>query len=448
MRNLPLRQIAAYLGIACENESQILGYQIDSRQLQRGELFFALKGERTDGHRHLAEVKARGGVAAVVSKDYTGPDEGLILLPVAEVLESLQMLARLLMADRKVQIVGITGSVGKTTTKDFTAALLSQKYKVGKPLSSFNTQSTFPLTLLNLQGDEEILVLELGMSYPGDIAKLTEIVAPDIGVLTKVALAHAANFPGGVEEIAHYKADIFAHPRTKIAVFDQAFTQFKGELERLADRKKVSFSLEERSADYFLSELEGKFAVDERGVRAHRFDLPFRQPHILHNLLAAFCVCRLFKMDWDQIYQGVSTLKMPKMRFECFEQEGVTFVNDAYNANPESMRAALNCFPEPKEGGKRIAILGSMKELGSFSEQAHREIGRHAQRYADYLLAFGEEAATLAEAFQEVKKPAEHFVDRQHLVQRLKELMSPGDVVLVKGSRSLQMEQLFELLPR
>lgn len=446
MRNLPLRQIAALLGVSLDGDVQVLGYQIDSRKVREGDLFFALKGEQTDGHFYLEQVKEQGAVAAVVAREYAGPDHGLLLLRVEDVLFSLQELARLLMADRQVQVIGITGSVGKTTTKDFLATLLSQTYKVGKPLRSFNTKVTFPLTLLNLQGDEEILVLEMGMSEPGDIARLNAILAPDIGVLTKIAPAHVEFFPGGLEEIAYYKAEIFADARTKIGVFDQDFTHFEKAQERLQDKKKVSFSLTDRSADYFLSEQEGKFLIDEKGVRAFCFDPPFKQTHILHNLLAAIAVCRLLKMPWEVIEKGMNDLQLPQMRFEQFEKEGILFVNDAYNANPASMRAALQHFPQPKEGGKRIAVLGSMKELGPLSEEAHQEMGRYAQKVVDHLLTFGPEAVGLSEAFQEVKKPAEHFQDPKILVQRLKDLMSPGDVVLVKGSRSLKMEQIFTLL--
>lgn len=438
MKNLSLQAISNHLGLDLPQDFQITGYQIDSRLIQPGDLFFALEGEKTDGHFHLAEVKARGAVAAVVSKSYSGPDFGLTLLRLDDVLASLQELARYSLSLKQPQIVGITGSVGKTTTKDFAATLLEGKYKVFKTPSSFNTKRTFPLTLLN-RSDEEVLVLEFGMSEPGDIGRLMQMAAPDIAVLTKVALAHVAYFPGGLEEIAKGKKEIFSHPKTRTAIFPHGYA-----VETQAE--KLNFSLEERSADYFLSFAEGKFHLDERGVRAYQFDPPFRQSHVLHNFLAAVAVARQMKMEWDEINRQVPLLKLPKMRFEMFEKEGIQFINDAYNANPESMRAALSNLPQPKEEGKRIAVLGTMKELGPFSEESHREIGQFAQRFADHLLVLGEEALPLCEAFSEVKKPAEHFVNLANLSSRLKELMRPGDVVLVKGSRSMQLEKLFDLL--
>ncbi|OGN65355.1 MAG: hypothetical protein A3E80_00215 [Chlamydiae bacterium RIFCSPHIGHO2_12_FULL_49_9] len=444
MRNIPIRLIAQKIGLVLEEETFVSGYRIDSRRILPGELFFALKGEKVDGHAFLGSVKEKGGVAAIVSKEYRGSDCGLILLRVESVEESLQSLARSFLEESKTKVIGVTGSVGKTTTKDFIATLLGKKFKTAKSFASYNTKLTLPMTILNLEGNEEALVLEMGMSEPGDIKRLVEIAPPDIAVLTKVALAHTAFFPGGIEEIAKGKAEVFSHPKTRFAVAAYPFFQEFGECGISAE--KVSFSLDERSADYFLGFGEGKWMVDEKGIRAYQFDLPFSQPFALHNFLAAVAVARLMKMEWDEINQRVLELKLPEMRFEIFENGGVTFINDAYNANPESMRAALSSLPEPASGGKRIAVLATMKELGSFSEREHLEVGRFAQKYADQLLVLGEEAAGFCEGFQEVKKPAERFLDHKRLSERLKEMMSPGDVVLVKGSRSMQMEKLFEFL--
>lgn len=441
MRNVPIQRIAQGLNAPCELDLQITGYQIDSRLIGPGELFFALKGQKVDGHSYLAEVRSKGAVAAVVSSEYEGPDFGLVLFKVADVVQSLQKLASFMMEECRAQIIGITGSLGKTTTKEFIATLLEKKFKVGKTHLNYNTKLTYPITLLNRRGDEDVLVVELGMTEPGDIGRLVQIAAPDLAVLTKVAHVHASFFPGGLSEIAKNKAEIFSHPRTKQAVFDHSLHKY-GILEGIQG-EKVSFSLEERTADYFLSK---EFFVDERGVRAYQFDPPFKQAHVLHNLLAAVSVARLMKMEWDEINAQMGELKLPKMRFEQFEKEGISFINDAYNANPDSMKAALSHIPEPGEGGKRIAVLGMMVDMGTESESIHRDVGRFAQKYVDHLLVLGEGAAPLFEGFQEAKKPAELYFDFEGLADRLKTLMAPGDVVLVKASRSVQMETLFNLL--
>jgi UDP-N-acetylmuramoyl-tripeptide--D-alanyl-D-alanine ligase len=442
MRNTPIPIIAQVLGLNCESEALVSGYQIDSRMVGPGELFFALKGAKVDGHTFLAEVKEKGAVAAVVSKDYTGPDFGLVLLLVEDVVASLQQLARHFMASCKALIVGITGSLGKTSTKDFIATLLEGKYKVGKTYLNYNTKLTYPITLLNRKGDEEILVVELGMTEPGDIGRLLEIAAPDIAVLTKIAMVHAAFFPRGLLDISKWKAEIFSHPKTKKCIFTQDLYNYPEAIAAIHG-EKLSFSLEDRTADYFLSP---ELFVDERGVRAYQFDPPYKQLHVLHNFLAAISVARALKIEWDEINAQVAKLKLPKMRFEQYEKDGIVFINDAYNANPDSMKAALSHLPEPKEGGKRIAVLGMMVDMGPDSETIHRDVGRFAQKYIDHLLVIGKEATPVIEAFQEVRKPAEQYFDFSQLADRLKSLMSPGDVVLVKASRCVQMEKLFNLL--
>ncbi len=445
MRNMPLCQIAYELGVACPMNAQVTGYQIDSRYIELGELFFALRGEKTDGHQFLAEIREKGALGAVVDKGYRGPDYGLCLLPVSDVFGALQTLARKDLEESEARVVGITGSVGKTTTKDFTAELLKGKYKVGKTPGSYNTKLTLPLSILNREGGEEVFVLEMGMSEPGDIGRLLQVAQPEVAVVTKVALAHAAYFPGGLEEIAQGKAEIFSSPKLRAAIYYQKLSEYPSFAN--APGKRSVFSLEDRAADYFLSFLDGRYVLDERGVRAYQFDLPFSESHLLHNFLAAASAARQMKLEWDEINARIQFLKTPKMRFERFEKEGISFINDAYNANPESMRAAFSSLPAPREGGKRIGVLGTMSPLGTFSESAHRETGRLAREYFDMLLVFGQEAQPLFESFQEVKKPAEFFTDLKEVANRLQSLMSPGDVVLVKGSRKMNMETLFELLP-
>jgi len=443
MRNTPFSEVAKRLGEVSELSEPILGYQVDSRRIQPGELFFALPGEKTDGHCFLSDVKARGGIGAVVSKSYGGPEFGLSLIRVANVLESLQGLAREAVERTSAQIVAVTGTMGKTTTKDFIATLLQGKYRVGKTHASYNTKLTLPITILNRQGDEEILVLEMGMGEPGDIAKLVQIAPPDIAVLTKVAMSHYGDhFPSGIPAVALAKAEIFHHPKTKKAIFYHELLEFPEAVASIA-AEKLTFSLEDPKADYFLSD----GIVDERGVRAYHFaELPFEQRHVLHNFLAAVAVARALKMDWDEINRQMKELRLPTMRFEVLEKDGIVFVNDAYNANLESVKAALVSLPKAQNGGKRIAVLGHMTDLGPFSKEMHESAGRFAQAHVDHLLTFFGDSQLLNETFSEAKKPAEHFTTMEPLIERLQELMRPGDVVLIKGSRFLAMERILERL--
>lgn len=446
MRGVILRDLARHLGVFCESELQVSGYQVDSRLIQSGELFFALKGEKNDGHSFLAEAAQKGAVGAVVSKGFQGAIGGLVLLAVEDVESSLQELARHSIAEKPVPIVGITGSVGKTTTKEFLATLLEGKFRTGKSPSSYNSKITFPLNLLNRTGDEQVLVLEMGMSQSGEIARLVQIAAPDIGVLTKVALSHAMNFPEGLSGIAKAKCEIFSQEKTKVAVIDLDCIRQYPDIVSSITAEKVTFSTQDAAADYFLSFAEGRYRMDERGVRAFEFELPFKAGHLLQNFAAAVAAARKMGMEWAEIERQVPRLHLPKMRFEQFEKSGVWFINDAYNANPSSMRAALENLPEPKEGCKRIAVLATMKELGPFSRESHEEIGRLAQKRIDVLLCLGEEAAPLCEAYRESMKPAELCFDHLTLAEKLNEIMRPGDVVLLKGSRSMQLEKLLEMI--
>ena len=416
MKGTPIHQIAAQLGISSHIYAQVSGYQIDSRSVLQNNLFFAIIGEKHDGHDFLREVKERGALGAVISKTYLGPDYGLILLPVDDVAASLRDLAKTSLLHLPVKIVGITGSVGKTTTKDFVATLLEGKYRVGKTLHSQNSKLTLPLTVLNRDLAIEVLVLEMGMSEPGDIERLIDIAPPDIAVVTRIALAHAAFFPGGLLEIAKGKGAIFSHPKTKLAIFDPTFL------------------------DYFT----GEILCEKRVFSGASFVSRFKEPHILHNFWAAISVARAMEMSDAEIEKQIPHLQLPKMRFEEFDKNGIHFINDAYNANPASMRSALFSFSSMKRGGKKIAVLGTMKELGSFSESQHREIGLYARALVDHLLVLGEEAKPLFDAFLDAKKPAEFFLDLKNLALRLKEIAKKGDVVLIKGSRSMNMEKILD----
>ncbi len=445
MSEIPLQAIAQLLGVGCEGELQVSGYQIDSRMVGPGDLFFALKGEKVDGQNYLEEVLQRGAVGAIVRKGCR-PVEGLALLEVEDVEAALSFLAKQSLERHPAEILGITGSVGKTTTKEFAAPLLEGRYKVGKSPASFNSKVTFPLNLLNRTGDEKLLVLEMGMSEPGELERLTRIAAPDVALVTKISLAHAMNFPEGLDGIARAKAEIFSqYPKTRVAIIDLELLEYS-EIADSIRAEKITFSIKDRSADYYLSFTDGQFRIDERGVRAHQFDLPFKESHLLHDFTAALAAARQFGMKWEEIERQIPKLTLPKMRFEQFESGGIRFINDAYNANPASMRAALENLPEPKEGGKKIAVLGSMKELGPFCQEAHVEIGRLAQKHIDLLLCIGDETLPLSDAFGEAKKPFEHFSDQPTLKKRLEEIMRPGDVVLLKGSRSMQLEKIVESL--
>jgi len=390
------------------------GYAIDSRLCKPGDLFFALPGEKTDGHKFLNQVAANGGKAAIVLRGYSGPDFGLELIEVDDPLQTLQKLAQDKLQKQRPLIVGVTGTVGKTTCKEYIATLLEGSREVAWSPKSQNSQLTCPLTILNQAGwGEEVLVLEMGMSKKGEIARLVEIASPDIAVITAVSLVHAANFDSW-EEIACAKGEILQHPRTKLGVIPpiDLLRKFGS-----CPKKVVSFE-------------------------HNRPELSHLPPHHQYNAFLAMTVCRELGLEWETILHRVPLLNVLEGRGSVVEKGGIVFIHDAYNASPQSMKAALDALP--KTAGKKLAVLGDMKELGKFSEEAHKDIGNYALDKLDHLICTGEECVPLAEVWRKQGREVNWFGDNQGALQALKKIAKPGDTVLLKGSNSCRLWELLE----
>ncbi len=420
MKGKTLEQIAAALSLACSSKKTVLDFAIDSRKIQPGSLFFAMKGVKVDGHQFLRDVAGRGAVGAVVDQHYAGDDFGLVLLRVPHVLDALHHLAKLVFQKRKERIVAVTGSVGKTTTKEFIADLLSVRYRVEKTHGNANSQVSLPLTLLNLEGEYDILVLEMGMSLPGEIAKLVEIAPPDVALVTAIAPAHIGFFPNGLEGVAAAKAEIFNSPRTKIGFLSAQAAEFPAILHTRCP--KIIYSLSDLPF----------------------MQVPFTASHLLENLTGAIAVACAFDLNWEEIQRGCMRLKPFAMRFETIEREGVIFINDCYNANPASMRAALTNLPKPSQGRRTVGVLGTMAHQGHLSHAHHAEIGELALKCVDELLCIGAECAPMVEIFKQAGRPVELFSDLEEMKRRLGGLVQAGDVVLIKGENSQKLWQIMD----
>ncbi|MDE3055387.1 MAG: UDP-N-acetylmuramoyl-tripeptide--D-alanyl-D-alanine ligase [Verrucomicrobiota bacterium] len=440
---IPLSKIARHLSLPCTSELPIQNFQIDSRRISCGSLFFALKGKKSDGHSFLGEAKARGAVAAVVEKGYSGETHGLQLLPAPSVLESLQLLARQELQKRNCRVIGITGSSGKTTTKEWLFSLLSGTLRIGKSPENYNTQLTLPLSILNSRGDEEWLVLEMGMSNPGELTQLISIAPPTIALLTGVALAHASSFPGGWREIAREKATIFSSPRLSCAFYPKEL-DLSPEITTAIRTKSITFSAEKKEADYFLSP-QGLFL---NGIHSYTLPISFQEPHLRQNLALAIAVAMELGVLWENISEKIPMLEQIAGRGNRWEKEGILYIDESYNANPASMRAAFIAASSLQVSGRRIALLGSMLSLGSFSEKCHKELGELAICHFDCLFGIGEELAPLIETFGKSNKETALFSSHEELAAHVRTLKKPGDLILVKGSRSMEMERLFPLLAK
>ena len=402
-----IQQIAMWLGLRQERQVPISSFAIDSRNVQPGGLFFALPGARVDGHMFLEEVARKGGFAAVVRKEYRGPDFGLVLLKVDDVLAALQEMARAALVERKTKVIGITGSIGKTTTKEFIAEVLCRTVRLHKTVGNQNSQCSFPLTILQAFGDEDFLLLEYSMTEAGHIAKLVSIAPPDIVVMTPIAMSHVKNF-ADVEGIAREKASIFTM-KTEFAVIHAKSAQYKAVQERcLCDN-----------------------IIYPQPIL---FPTPFTERHFLENVSAAVEVGRYLGVPEKAIEQGVQKMQPFAHRFEKKQYRGITFVDDTYNANPQSSIAALQNLPKPAMGKKTVVVFGAMADMGRYSFAVHTEVAKEALRVADLLYCIGEEAKPMVAVFEKHQKPVQWFSSYEALEEAIHLVAEAGDVVLVKGS--------------
>jgi len=436
MRPYTFAQVCHWLNhIPANADKMIAGVCVDSRLMQPGQLFFALPGAQVDGHQYLADVASKA-CAAVVSQNYRGEDFGLELIRLPDVLVGLQTIATRLIESYSCRIVAITGSIGKTTTKEFTAALLQQKYRVTHSPGNSNSQIGTPLAILNhTQGNEEVLILEMGMTHFNQIRKLVQIAPPDIALITTTTLvAGVCNFEN-LEEVGLSKAEIFTHPKTRLGFLDRQIINFE-ELCTIGHCSKRSFSLDSPAADYRLHVEKGKLKVSDPLGTAQLDKLLVHGAHNLHNFLAAAAIAREIGMEWEEINARIPHLQLPERRCQRVEKQGIVFINDSYNATLASVKAALTSMPEPHQGGKKIAVLGGMVELGKFSEKCHREVLEAALEKVDLLFCFGSEWQAI--------RPNNWFMTRKEVVEALRPHLNAGDVVLLKGSNSKQTWKVLE----
>lgn len=400
----------------CITELFLPGHRvcIDSREVQAGDFFFALRGNRVDGHHYLVEVASRGSQVAVISKGYDGPTpEGLSLFYVEDPLLALQDLARQTLKRRRSRIIAITGSLGKTSTKSFLYSLLSKKYRVSCSLGNRNSQVGLPLTILNdTTGDEDFLILEMAMTEPGQIKNLVSIAPPEIAVITTVALVHAENFDS-LSAIAQAKGEIFSHPKTKLGIMPQ---ELFSELGDIGSCKKIPF-----------------VDVD--------LPLPFPGRNHRHNFSAAATVAKELGITWEKNPH----LSIPDRRGNLIEREGILFIDDSYNAAVPSVIAALENMPEPKKQGRRIAVLAEMPELGKFSDACHQEVGASALDHVDRLYCTGPACKPMQQVWQEAEREVFYFEDRDDLVKCLKKDLQSDDVVLLKGANRWQLWKVLDI---
>jgi UDP-N-acetylmuramoyl-tripeptide--D-alanyl-D-alanine ligase len=429
----------------------VTGVSIDSRSIGVGEAFFAIKGHRLDGHAYLGEAAGRGSSCLVV---HELPDDLPTNVPLVLVPDTTRALGRMAgwhRAKFSIPVVAVTGSNGKTTTKELVAAILGTRWNTLKPEGSFNNQWGLPLTLLGLGPEHGALVVELGTNQPGEIAGLAALAAPTVGVVTVVAAVHT-EFLGSIDGVRDEKAALVrALPPEGVAVLNADDPRVAG-MARDTRARVVTFGTGARADVRAVTEAvdgtDGLSFMLECAGRRKPVKVALSGRHNIVNVLAAAGAGVAVGLTLDEIAVGLATARPAKGRCVWRMAGAVRVLDDTYNANPESMRAALDIVKTHRGGARVVAVLGDMLELGGTSDDAHREIGAYvAASGVDVLVGLGRQARTLIDAARAAgigeTQHTETFEDTVAFL--LKELV-PGDLVLVKGSRGMRMERIVDAL--
>ena len=421
----------------------------DSRSLLAGDLFVALRGENFNGHQFLVQAAANGAAAAVVEATFGGElSEGFPVIRVVDTLHALQAIATHYRASLPLRVVALTGSSGKTSTKDFIAAVLAERFRVVKTEGNFNNHIGLPLTMLRASAADEIGVFELGMNHPGEIAPLAAMAAPEVGVITNIGVAHI-EFMRSRAAIAQEKGMLAeALPATGFLVLN-AGDEFSESIARRSPAKTVTTGIGkgDLSATLLESGFDGSRFSVLAGEVATEVLVPVPGVHMVENALLAMAVGQIIGIPLAVAAQGLAKCRLTKGRLELKTIRGIHILDDSYNANPESMRAALRTLASLPASGARIAVLGRMGELGAESERGHRSVGKDAAEAGiDLLIAVGgEEAGYLAEAARQGGlKEVHHVADPEAAASLLAERARSGGVVLIKGSRAARMERVLD----
>ena len=433
---------------------EFTGLTTDSRAVQAGELFVAFSGENFDGHNYCVKAVELGATGVLVSKDVEGLPENVAVFKVANTLKAFQEIAREYRRSfENLKVFAITGSNGKTSTKDLLAACLGAKYNVVKTQGNFNNEIGLPKTLLNITADTDIAVVEMGMRGLGQIAELCEIAEPDSGLISNVGETHM-ELLGSMENIGKAKGEIVETlPADGYAVLN-GDNEYVVAAAAKTQAKVVFFGLSEacdyRGSDIKTTGLGTTFTCTEKATgKAVQVKLQLIGEHNVYNALSAIAGAACYGVTLEESAKALATARLTGSRQEIIYIGDITFINDAYNASPASMEAALKTLAEAKKAAKNartIAVLADMLELGAISEDGHRRVGRWAvENGTDFVLTYGKDAAYI---FEEVKKlggKAQHCEDRHEAANVLRTIANAGDIILLKGSHSMQVDKMLEL---
>lgn len=453
MKNLTLEHIAAacsgcYIG-AKENKSMCVSdITTDSRKVTHGCLFVPIKGARADGHDYIGQVMEAGALSVLSEKDLGEVDFPYIL--VKSSLQAVKDIAEYYLKQLNIPVVGITGSVGKTSTKEMIAGVLEQKYNVLKTQGNFNNELGLPLTVFRLREEHEIAVLEMGISEFGEMSRLARVARPHTGVITNIGLCHL-EFLKNRDGVFKAKTEMFDY------IQDGGHVILNGDDDKLDQVLEVhgihplKFGLHNKNdiyADQIESRgLKGVECVIHTPQGSFETLIPMPGTHMVYNALAGACAGLTYGLTLTQIKDGIESLQPVSGRFHIIETKRYTIIDDCYNANPVSMKASLEVLQDGL--GRKIALLGDMGELGDKEAELHGQVGTFAGGLElDGIYCAGPLCENLAEAAKasNPKLDVRHYGDKEEMMEKLPELLQPGDTILVKASHYMEFEKIVDLL--
>ena len=451
MNKLSIFQIAEFASASVsggDGNVSIDKISTDSRTLKRGELFVALRGENFDGHKFVEAAVKTGAAGAIIDLGWKGkvPDN-FTVIRVEDTLQAYQTVAANYRKSLPLRVLAITGSNGKTSTKDFAAAVLGRRFRVTKTQGNFNNHVGLPRTMLEATSQDEVAVWEIGMNHPGEVAALAKIAAPDAALITNIGIAHI-EFMGSREAIAAEKGALAEAIGPQGSIILNADDPFSKNIAARTHAKVIFAGTTAgtiRAGEITQSAHGSDFTILE-GAHRCRAQLPVPGLHMVQNAMHAVAAGRLFGLSLEEAAAGLVAAPLAKARLQIRQINGVQFIDDSYNANPDSMKAALRTLVELDADGKRIAVLGEMRELGKESARGHREVGETAAELGvDQLIAIGDMGAAIAEAAQQAGLEKTAAVGSiSEAAEMLTEITAPGDLVLIKGSRTARTERVLE----
>lgn len=427
--------------VSGNRDDEINFFSQDSRQMTNGGMYIPLKGERFDGHDFIESAFQTGAQAIISEKDVSYEDK--IVIKVKDTYQALKDMASYLRSHRPVKVVGVTGSVGKTSTRDMVYSVVKQKYKTLKTEGNYNNEIGLPLTILRYH-DEEVLVLEMGMNHLQEMSRLSMIARPDIACITNVGTAHIGEL-GSRENILKAKLEItdgMKEGATLIINQDNDMLQTVElphlNIVRVGKSKEASI----QASHIVLEETKSSFEVEYQGKK-EIIEVPVQGEHNVSNALIAIAVGIELNIPLEDIKKGIQEFKLTKNRMDILEKNHKTVIDGTYNASVDSMKSSIDVLANYKK--RKVAILADMLELGNYSQQLHEEVGSYvASKGIDVLVCVGKEAKYIYQKAKESMKDVYYFESNQEVIAHLEELLKEDDVILVKGSHSMNLKEVVE----